>query len=243
MKKTTILILAFGLLSSLAAVPASAQTAQDILDKMIEAQGGRKALENIKDTTSTLNAELVQFGMSGTVTMYLKEPNKLRMDMEFMGMVMTQAYDGKTAWGTNMETGQVEALPESDARSIAQQALGYEALLNPGKMNITYTLKPKAEIEGKEYIVLEQTLSDGLTVTQYIDPTSYHIYRADTMTMGQMGVEVPTETYFSDYRKVGDIVAPHVLRIVQEGAEFITMSVTNMSFNDDLDDALFMLNK
>ena len=72
---------------------------------MIEAQGGRKALAAIKDTTISGTIEMPQMGISGSITIYQKEPDKMRMDMEFMGMVITQAYDGQNAWMVNPADG------------------------------------------------------------------------------------------------------------------------------------------
>jgi len=93
MRKMVTIGLAGILLAGTAAL-AQAQTAKDILDKMIEAQGGRKALEAIKDTTTVGGMEMVQMGMNGSITMYQKEPNKMRMDIEVMGMIITRAFDG-----------------------------------------------------------------------------------------------------------------------------------------------------
>jgi len=47
-----------------------AQTTQAVLAKMIEAQGGAKALAAVKDTTINATVELLSMGMNGTLTMY-----------------------------------------------------------------------------------------------------------------------------------------------------------------------------
>src|SRR5512136_781666 len=122
MKKTFTWTLAAVIVLSCVALPGYGQTAQDLLKKMIDAQGGRKALEAVKDSTTTGTMELIQMGMSGTITMYQKEPNKMRMDMELMGMVITQAYDGQKGWYTNPQTGTTEEMPEAQAKEAARQA-------------------------------------------------------------------------------------------------------------------------
>ena len=58
------------LLFSLMASPALSRSADDILNKMIDAMGGRKAMEAVKDQTSTGTIELTQMGLSGTATQY-----------------------------------------------------------------------------------------------------------------------------------------------------------------------------
>ncbi|MQY61320.1 hypothetical protein GH153_05750, partial [bacterium] len=79
-------------LLSLMTSPGLSQEVSDILKKMVEAQGGKKVLEKIKDMTLSGTLEMIQLGMTGSMTMYKKEPNKVRMDIEVMGMIITQAY-------------------------------------------------------------------------------------------------------------------------------------------------------
>ena len=68
------------------------QDAQKLLDKVINATGGKKVMEAIKDTTFSGTMELVQRGISGTITCYHKEPNMWRQDMEVMGMAISSAF-------------------------------------------------------------------------------------------------------------------------------------------------------
>jgi outer membrane lipoprotein-sorting protein len=242
MKKMSAFFLAGLFLLSLACSPVFGQDAAGILKKMIEAQGGKKALEAIKDTTVTGTIELIQMGLSGTMTIYQKEPNKMRWDMELMGMVITQASDGETAWMTNPQTGSIEVMPEGLAEDFKRGALGNDSLLNPEKYGITFTYKGKENIEGKDYFVLEQTYSDGHKATQYIDSGTYLTYKSKTTGLNQMsGGEVEIETFLSDYRKVDGTMVPYLMRILQEGTEFMKMTFTKVSLNPGLEDSLFKM--
>ena len=58
----------------------NAQTIEEIRAKIIEAQGGKAALGSIQDRTITGDIEIVQQGLSGTLTIYKKEPDKRRSD-------------------------------------------------------------------------------------------------------------------------------------------------------------------
>ena len=245
MKKLTAAFLTALVLSTLAATPATAQTAKDVLNKMIEAQGGRKLLSTIKDSTTMGNFDINQMGMeiSGTITIYQKEPNKTRMDMEFMGMMMTQGYDGQQAWGTNMQTGIVEEMPADQAEDFARQAMGMDYLLNPDKHGLTFELKPKVAIDGKDYFVLDMIMSDGFRITQYIDPDTYLTYKSELMGLGMTGGQAKIESYFSDYRKVEGVSVAHSMRVVQDGLEVLRMTFTSVTYNNDLEDSLFAMNK
>jgi outer membrane lipoprotein-sorting protein len=233
------------LLALLAGLTVSAQTqdAKDLLEKMIQAQGGRAALAAVKDTTISGSLEMVQMGMNGSVTMYQKEPDMIRIDIEIMGMVITQAYDGQKAWMTNPQTGSTEEMPETQGQSMRRQALGNDSLLNPEKFGITYALKGKEKIADKEYLILEQTFKDGTKATMYIDPATYLIYKAKAKTQDMTGADVEGETVFDDYKKEGDLMVAHKMITYQNGAEFVRMTFTKVATNTKLEDAFFKMTK
>lgn len=242
MKKFAVAGILMALLAGLA-VSAQAQDTKDLLEKMIQAQGGRAALAAVKDTTTTGALEMVQMGMNGSVTMYQKEPDKMRIDIELMGMVITQAYDGQKAWMTNPQTGSTEEMPETQGQSMRRQALGNDSLLNPDKYGITYVLKGKEKVGDKEYVLLEQTYKDGTKATMYIDPVTYLLARAKAKTQDMTGADIEGETVFEDYKKEGDIMVPHKMITYQAGAEFLRMTFTKVSYNAKLEDAFFKMPK
>jgi outer membrane lipoprotein-sorting protein len=243
MKKSLSPIFCAVLLLALVSAPAYSQTAQDILAKHIEAQGGAKALAAIKDTTISGNMDLVSYGMSASLTMYQKEPNKMRMDIEVMGMVITQAYDGEIAWMINPQTGATEQMPENMTQEFKRQALGNDALLNPEKYGIKYDFTGKEKIDDKEYLVLTQTTADGHVTTLYLDPATYLTYKTKGKTIGQSGEEVMAESIVSDYKKVDGVLLAHSMTTYQDGQEFMRMTFTKVAFNSGLEDSLFQMAK
>jgi hypothetical protein len=175
-------ILSLFLLISIASLGFSQKTS-DILEKMIEAQGGREVLESIKDTTVTGLLHPFSFPLLGvpirdvlsiTAKIYHKEPNKFRIDLEANGKMFTaQAFDGEVAWMSDPKIGIVKELPESERENLKKLAYfhGNSYLLYPEKYGITYTYRGKKNIEEevgifknlidklgfKDYFVLEQT--------------------------------------------------------------------------------------
>ena len=240
MKKALVLSLAGTLLLATAASTLRAQTAKDVLDRMIEAQGGRAALAAIKDTTLSGTIDMIAFGMSGRVTMSAKEPDKMRVDIEIGGTVLTQAYDGTTAWMTNPQAG--GAVQEMDAKQSAEfrrQALGNDSLLHPEKYGLTFTVKGREKIQDKAYIVLEQAYADGEKILLYVDPDSYLVFKSHSKATDQSGAEVDAETFMLDYRKDAGLTVAHGMSVIQGGAEFMRMSFAKISTNSGLTDAFF----
>jgi len=237
-------LLSFFLLNLLTS-PGYSQKASDILDKMIDAQGGREVLGRIKDTTFSGSIEIIAMGASASVTVYHKESNKMRVDMEIMGMVITLAFDGETAWMINPGTGSTEEMPGKDAEDFKRDAYdhGYSALLYPEKYSITYVYKGKEKIEDKDYFVLEQILPDGHKKTLYIDSKTYLTFKIKDITLNDSGVEVEEEEFRSDYKKVDGVMFYHSITIFEDGGESEKITVTNVRFNTGLEDSLFKMSK
>jgi len=224
---------------------ASSKDALGVLAKMVEAMGGRKLLASIKDTTLKGTAEMVQMGLSAPVTIYQKEPNKLRIDVDLSavapGQIFTQAFDGTRGWGTNVQTWTNEDMSEALSADFSHQAVGNDSLLDPRKLGVAYGLKPKVTLDGKDYIVLEQTLADGHRSSIFIDPETHLAYKSATASVDPAtGGVVETESFLGDYRKVGGLMVNHSLRTFQGDTEIMRITISTVAYNTGLDDALFI---
>jgi len=224
---------------TLLAVPGTGQTAQQILEKMIEVQGGRKAIEGIKDRTLSGTIEIPMQGLNGTITVYKKEPDKRRVDVEVAGMVFSQAYDGENGWGTNIQTGGIEDLTGEQLVDIKRESMPVVSTLDPQKYGITFTYKGKEEIEGKEYFVMDQAYPDGFKATLYLDAKTYLIFKTKAKTTDPMGGEVELEQFQSDYRKENGLLMAHSIITYASGEEVQKITIEEVSFNTGLEDSLF----
>ncbi len=240
------LIFWLGLLAS----PHPTPTAQDakksdpkamqVLEKMIEAMGGRKALQAVEDMTATGTLEIVMQGMTGSATLYTKEPQKFRMDIEIMGMLITQAYDGEIAWSTNPQTGAVEELTGEQLVLVKRQALGDSVYLEPEKHGIVYTLQGREKIEDAEYDVLRMVYPDGFEATLFIDARTHLVYKTRSRQPNMMtGGESEMESYTTDYRRVEGMMAAFNITQYMDGEEFMIITLDDVKFNTGLDDSLF----
>jgi len=240
-KKSRLVFLLFLLVLGLNILPLRAQAEKDILEKMITAMGGREALAGIKDTKTTGTIEIVQMGMTTPMTIYQKEPNKFRMEIEVMGYSIIQVFDGQKAQITNPQTGEVMELPAEQTKGMVKQALGNQVWLDPAKHGITYTYKGEETVDGKKCYVLEQKFQDGDVTTFYLETTTYLPYLTRTKAPSQTGGEVETETRLTDYRKVGKTIVPFLMSINQAGAEYARMTISEVVYNTGLVDSLFVL--
>lgn len=220
----------------------SSQSAEDILKKMVEAQGGKQVLEDVKDYTMSGSVQYVPLSASGTITIYWKTPNKRRSDFEILGQKISNIYDGKTAWNINPQTGTQE-LPEQLAGGIKRQSMGDDLYVNPAKYGVKFTLKGKEKVKDNDCFVLEQTYPDGHKAALYVDAKTYLINKFKTQTVNQAGQEVDSETYFSDYKKADGRMLAHSITIFQAGQEYFKINLEKISYNSGIEDSLFIVEK
>ena len=239
--KKAIIICVLGLfLVSVTSVQGYPQTAKSIIQKMIEASGGRKALESIDDSTVTGTMDLTDQGYSGEITIYKKEPSKMRIDVEVMGMVITQAYDGNVAWWVNPQTGVTEEMPPTEAASMKRDALPRDATFNPEKYGISFDYKGKEQIDGKDHYVIDQTYADGFKATLYVNCDTNLITKTAGMVNTGVG-EIEFEQVASDYKKVNGLMVAHKVTTYVNGVESRVIKITDVQYNTGLEDSLFSM--
>jgi len=249
MKKVIITGITGLFLLSLIAAPALELNAQEkksdpkalgILEKMVNAMGGMKALEAVKDTSATGSMELITMGMEGSVTVYTKRPNMLRMDIEVMGMTITQAFDGTTAWQVNPQTGGVEEMDEQQTEQFSREALGDGVFLHPDKHGIIFTYKGAEKIEDVEHHVLVMTYPDGFDTTLYIDGKTFLIYKTQAVAPNMMtGMDSDVETLFADYKELQGTMISYSFTQFIDGEEFMIFTMEEIKYNSNLEDSLF----
>jgi outer membrane lipoprotein-sorting protein len=242
MKKTMIFCILGIFLAHAAAVPGYSQNAEEIIQKMIAATGGRKAIESIDDSTVTGTMELIQQGLSGEITIYKKEPDKMRLDIEIMGMLITQSYDGSMAWWVNPQTGATEEMPADEAAGMKRDSLPRVAIFNPEKYGLSFAYKGKEKLDGKDHFVIDQTYADGFVATIYVDSETYLLTKSKGTLSSAMG-EAEFEQHASDYKKIHGIVLAHKFTTYMNGEEARILTITDVQYNTGLEDSLFEMEK
>ena len=88
-----------------ALLPASdeaAPTADQILDKYVQAAGGKEAIDKVTSRITKGEIEVATFGSKGPFERVSKEPDLQITTSEFEGFgKVIQCYDGHTAWASD----------------------------------------------------------------------------------------------------------------------------------------------
>lgn len=159
---------------------ASAQTAEELVAKNIEAKGGMAKIKAIK--TMRLTGRLQQGDFAAVVGREAKAPDLLRLTFTLQNMTQVQAYDGKVGWQISPFAGRKdpELLGEDDIRDLVEQADFYGPLIDYQEKGHTIEYLGHETVDGDDAYRLKVTLKNGDVVYYDLDPDTYLEIRTET---------------------------------------------------------------
>jgi outer membrane lipoprotein-sorting protein len=232
-----------GFVLALFAVPATAQTVDDIIAKNITARGGLEKIRAIK-TLRTTGTMTLGPGIEVPVVIEQKRPNMMRMDVTLQGVAITQAYDGKTGWQINPMQGRKdpEPLPEDALKQMDQQAdLDGSPLVDYKAKGSTAELLGKDKVEGADAYKIKLTLKTGDSLVIFIDAERFLEVKIESR-MKTRGTEIVSESTVGDYKDVGGIMIAHAMEGGQKGVpQKQKMIIQKVELNAPIEDARFKM--
>jgi outer membrane lipoprotein-sorting protein len=212
MKKTLLSVCAL-----LVAVAASAQTADEIIDKHIKALGGIEKLKAIQSVKAT--GKVKAGPMEFPAVMLKSRPDNFRLDFTVQGMTGTQAYDGTTGWAVMPFMGKKdpEKMDEDMQKSMKDEADFDGPLVDYKAKGNKVELLGKEDVEGSPAYKLHLTTKSGTESNLYIDAETYLAIKSESKRKVQ-GQEVESETVIGDYKEVDGLLMPHSMESRRKGA-------------------------
>jgi len=229
-------------LAMLVAMPAAAQTADDIIAKNNDAKGGLARQKAVKSVRMT-GRMIVGPGIEAPIVLELKRPKSMRIDIAIQGMTITQAYDGTVGWMLNPLSGRTdpEPLPSELRKSVEEQADIDGPLVDYKAKGNTVELLGKEKAEGTDCYKLKVTLKNGDVRTFFIDAESCLDVKIETRTMVR-GTEQLGDIILGDWKEVGGILMAHSVDAGQPGAPMRQkMTIDKIELNVPVDDARFTM--
>ncbi len=194
-------------------IPATAQDAQSLIAKNLEARGGDAALAAIQ----TIRFDGRAIFPGGMEVAYQETRSKLpsgtaaaRVDITLQGLDLVQAYDGKgDAWRINPFQGRKDPVKMSagEARAMADGAVIEGPLLASRHDGSRVDYLGREDFDGTLAYKLRVTQKDGDEFTYWLDPDTYlEIKTSETRKL--RGSEQTNETELGDYEKVAGVYFP-----------------------------------
>ncbi|MEK6321482.1 MAG: hypothetical protein AABN33_07345 [Acidobacteriota bacterium] len=216
--------------------PAALPTVDQILDKYVQAIGGKAAIEKQTSRVSKGSFEIPAVGASGTAEIFEKAPNKTVAIINIPGFgVVQEGFDGKMAWAQD---------PQSGLREKAGAELGAAKLDSEFHKPIRIKqLYPKIVVKGKDKVgdkdvyVVEATPAESSAETWYFDTQSGLLLRQDSERESPQGKQA-VQSFLEDYKDVDGVKLPFSIR--QVTPQFtITIKIEDVKSNVPIDDAKF----
>jgi zinc protease len=212
----------------------------ELLKRVIDAKGGLDALRKVRtviaeaDTTFALE----QGTLTSKTKTYVAYPDRFRVDANVAGAQVVQVYNAGTAW--MRDPGGVRDVPpemrDEFGASVRRDTIPMLIAAAEGKFAVR--VLPDETAEGRVLSVLEISGPQVPTMRMYIDNQNL-IARQSFLAAGPNGKPIQADEIFSDYRSVTGVQVPFRADVRRNGQVILSRTLTNVSLNTPVDDALF----
>ena len=217
----------------------SAQTADEIIARNIQARGGLEKLRSIQTLRTT--AQLLIFGFHAGYIEEKKRPNDVRESFALQGMTQLEAYDGKTAWQVNPFEGRKdpELLSADDSKPLIEDADIEGQLVDYKEKGSSAELLGHDTVEGTDCYKIKVTLKNGDIFIYYLDADSALELKLETQRLIRGALQYQEQVY-GDYEQVDGIYFPFAIDSVEKGSQnHMKFTVEKVETNVPLQDGLF----
>lgn len=216
-------------------------SAAKLLDKHIEALGGKAALEKVRNRVAKGTFAIPAQGFKGTVTVYVAEPDKARTTVDITGIgKMESGRNGDIVWEVSAVMG--ARILEGQERAMQLREMDFKGILHWTKQYKSAETVGEAVVDGKPCYKIEMTpKEEDKPATWYIDKESHLLWRVDMSVQNAMGT-YETENYLEDYKDVDGVKIPMKSRTVVAAVEMEqVITLESVEQNVDLPKGVFDL--
>jgi len=218
-----------------------AQTAEELVNKNIEAKGGLEKIKAVKTLRISGRAEQSD-GPPVRVVIEHARPDEIRQDIILAGMTMVQAYDGKEGWTIQPFGGRKDPqlMGEDDLRDLLLDSDIDGPLLDYQAKGNAVEYLGHDMVDGDDALRLKVTLQNGDILYYDLDPDSYLEIRRESQEFIRGSVKEQVMDYGS-YKAVDGVMYPFSLAIWQKSdpTQAITVSVDKVEVNVPLEPSQF----
>lgn len=236
MRRVASLLVGVCAFSAFAQEAAKLPSGSQVVDRYIQALGGRQALQGITSRAAMGSLHSPTSGAWGGYAEFFKQPNRLlrAFQVELYGVVQ-QCFDGSTAWMETPEYG-VENL-DGKRLTEARRDAEFEDPLKLGAVFSTLTVKRRTKIEELDAYEVLGKYTDGVSETLFFAVESGLLLCRESPETARDGSTRPIRMYYGDYKESGGIQVAHTLRYVRE--DLIRIMRRGVANNAPVDDNRF----
>ena len=232
MKKLRLLLLGAALFTT---AIIQAQTADEIIDKHLEAMGGKEKLKQL--STMTTEGSLNANGMEIPVKITQAHNKGQRVDITAMGVTGYIIQTPTAGWVFMPFQGhtKAESTPAETVKETADALDLQNSLLDYKQKGHTVEYLGKDDVDGTSCHKLKLILKGGLEQTHFIDPANYYIIKTINKSKASGQVVEQTQT-FSNFKKLDE---GYVFPFTMTGFGPGEITFTKIEVNKPIDESIF----
>jgi outer membrane lipoprotein-sorting protein len=238
-KNFLLFVICFLLISPLNLIAQESDTSEVVdpnvvLEKYLEAIGGKDALSKVEDRTTIMRGTAM--GQSLTIIVKQKAPNKMRQEVKAGDMDQTIIFDGEK--GVMKAATQNVDVTGKELEQLKTEA-SMELMLNPESFGIKLSYEGSEKFEGKDVHKIKMTLPSGIRWFTYFDAESGLKIKEQKEMQTQMGL-IEQVVVYENYTEVDGIKYP--FKLTQSfGPQSVEMTVSSVKVNKGLSDDIFVI--
>ena len=190
-------------------VLAYAQSADELVNKNIQAKGGLDKMKAIKSVriTGKLNGG---GGFTAAMGQENQRPNLVRETFALQGMTAVTAYDGATGWQIQPFGGHKdpEFMGEDDLKDLLLDADFDGPLVDYKEKGNTVEFLGHDVVDGDDALRLKVTLKDGDIIYYFLDPDTFLEIRKEVQEFIRGSVR-ESVTEYGSYKPVAGVMYPY----------------------------------
>jgi len=203
------LIYSFLLVAFFATGSPAQTTADEVINKAIDAQGGKEKLLTIKTVKMVGNIEFS--GQKIPFNLYAVDKTAYRTEFTFSGLTGYTIVTKDSGFNFSPFQGQTspESMTAEDVK-LAQNDLDQQGILiNYKEKGYAVELLENEDVDGVDALQLKITINPNKTLYYFIDPSNYYIIRIKTVAVSN-GQQQRYTNDFYDFKKTADgFLFPH----------------------------------
>jgi hypothetical protein len=240
MYKKAIQIISFILFLSIPSF-LSAQNADEIIAKHIEAHGGEKKWEKVESIKIT--GEFTAFSETKDFLSIKTKSGQYYSNLHLGQYEVFEAFNGKEGWTIDpwQEIEYPRELNSDEVSVFLQKAEFFTPFFKYKEKGHAVEFIGKDNVDGVHVFVLKLTRKNGKAETWYLNSETYLEYKCESDWL-DFARALPAESYFDDFRTVDGLVLPFYIERTFWQRDRVTQ-IENVEINTKVDDNIFVMPK
>jgi len=198
-------------------------------------------MQAIKSLKLTGKMTLAAAQTEAPVTLFIKRPDRVRLEIQLGGGRLVRAFDGTTAWGIGPNQGFAPRQADQEEAVRTRETADFDGpLVNSKDKGIHLERVGQEEVQGSPAYKIKVVRSSGRSEYHWVNASSFLEVKSSSRRP-IMGREMELEAFPGDYRPIQGVLLPASIEQRMEGKPLLRIEWQTMEANPALDDAMFRM--